>query len=97
MAPGPDLDADFETESRETRRLCSNVGVADRDRVSSSVELEPRLATLADCRRLSVELVFVLVNFPRASRRLVWITAGEELATMVDWVGEVVGTVLEVP
>ena len=70
------------------------MGVADTDRASSSVELESRLAILADCLRLSVEPVFDFVNFPRASRRFVWAIAGEELATMVDSIGEPVGAVL---
>jgi hypothetical protein len=84
-------------KSRETRRLCSKVGVPETDRVSSSVELEPRRLTLVDCRRLSVEPVLSFGNLPRASRRFVWVTAGEELATMVDSAGELAGAVLVVP
>ena len=96
MALRPDLDADLETERRETRKLCSKVGVADAEGASSSVEFERRLITLADCLRLSVELVFSFVSFPRAPRRLVWATTGEELATMVDSVGDPVGAELSV-
>jgi hypothetical protein len=97
MVPRPDRDADLDMESRETRRLCSKVGAPEADRVSSSVELEPRRLTLVDCRRLSVEPVLSLGNLPRASRRFVWVTAGEELATMVDSAGELAGAVLVVP
>jgi hypothetical protein len=91
MAPRPALDADLDTESRETRKLCSKVGVPDTDLVSSSVELEPRRVALADCRRLPVELVLIFGSRPRVPRRFVWATTGEELATMVDSVGELAG------
>jgi hypothetical protein len=94
MAPRPDLDADLDMESRETRKLCSKVGVPDTEGASSSVELEPRRVTLADCLRLSVEPVLSFGSFPRTSRRLVGATGGEELATMVDSVGEPGGAVL---
>ena len=84
MAPRPDLEVDLDMESREIRKLCSKVGVPGTDRASSSVELEPRRVILADCLRLSVELVLRVESLPRASRRFVWVTAGEELATIVD-------------
>jgi hypothetical protein len=97
MAPRPDLEVDLDTESREIRRLCSKVGVPATDRASSSVELEPRRVILADCLRLSVDPVLRDKSLPRASRLFVWVTAGEELATIVDSAGELAGAVLAVP
>jgi hypothetical protein len=58
IAARPGLDVDLGTKSREARKLCSKVGVADNDLESSSVELDPRLPSLVECLRLSIEAVF---------------------------------------
>jgi len=97
MEPRPDRDADLDMEARETRKLCSKVGVPDNDRASSSVELEPRRVTFAACLRFSAEPVLSFGSRPRTSRRFVLATAGEELATIVDSVGEPGGAELELP
>jgi hypothetical protein len=66
MTVRPDRDADLGAASREIRTLCSKVGVADKDLESSSVELEARLSSLAECLRLSAEPVLSFGKLARA-------------------------------
>jgi hypothetical protein len=91
----PERDADRVVDSRELRMLCSKVGVEDAERVISSVESETRLDTWADCFKRSVE-VFNFGSLPRASRRVVFTEAGEELPTTVASDGDAVDAVSSV-
>lgn len=67
------------------------------DLASSSVEFDPRLFSLAECLRLSAEPVFGFGSCLCASRRFLRAAAGEELATIVEPVGEPVIPVPTVP